>query len=80
MSNSGPIIRGLFNEHEGGAIGFYCVSQISPHLVRVRGPNKTDPEILALVSQSTSLSLSFPTLKTGQLNNCSDRLAKIKSI
>lgn len=41
MSNSGPIMIVLFNEHKVGAVGFYCMSQISPHLVSVREPNKT---------------------------------------
>lgn len=41
MSNSGPIVIVLFNEHKVGAIGFYCMSQISLHLDSVMEANKT---------------------------------------
>lgn len=43
MSKSGPIMIGLFNEYEAGAIEFYCMSQLSPHLFLAREPNKTHP-------------------------------------
>lgn len=43
MSKSGPILIGLFNEYEAGAIGFYCMSQRSPHLVLARESNKSHP-------------------------------------
>lgn len=61
---------GLFNEYEVGEIGFYCMSQLSPHLDLVREPNKTHPQLLlTLVSQGASLNLSFLTHKTREIKN-----------